>query len=229
MTTQASPREAAAAATVAAVEWLGQYLAAGSRYSAQLRRDAVADGLQLPALHRAATELGVQRIQAGRWSTWSLPAHAEAARDRRCPVCDEVKDREDFRRPPTAAYPVGRLLEVCSECTARRSCRTDRGVGSRVGSPVHVARQEDRVAGGAPDPAPAVALRVELVDARRSGLSFTDAWPSAMAAALAVSADREADDWRDVLLETHSAWRAAFEHTDAMAGHGALAILAEAA
>lgn len=50
-----------------------------------------------------------------------------------------------------------------------------------------------------------------------------------MATALDNSAERERDDWRDVLLETHSAWRASYERTDAMAGHGALALLAEAA
>lgn len=227
--TEAPPREAAVAATTAAAEWLADYLAAGPRYSAQLRRDAVADGLQLPALHRAASALGVARIQASRWSRWSLAEHAEATAERRCVVCDEVKDREDFRRPPTPAYPAGRMLEVCGPCTDRRSCRTDRGIGSVVGTPVHIKRQEDRVASGAPDPGPAVALRHELVAARRAGVSFEEAWASGLAAAREAARPKELESWESVLWQTRGAWASAFHREVALAGHGALSTLAEAA
>lgn len=264
------PREAAVEATAAAVAWLGQYLAAGPRYSAQLRRDAVADGLQLPALHRAATELAVVRTPASRWSTWGLPSTTDQTAERRCVICHEVLGLEQFRRPPTAGYPAGRLVPTCNECTAARSCRPEtsaavetetkrcstcgvrrpldmfsrstsrrdghecrcrscRAVARRGDTPALAEAQVDRAASFAPDSAPAIALRRELVDARRSGLSFSEAWPTCMATALDNSADRERADWQDVFLETSSAWRAGFERTDAMAGHGALAILAEAA
>jgi hypothetical protein len=102
-------------------------------------------------------------------------------------------------------------------------------VARRGDTPALAEAQVDRAASFAPDSAPAVALRVELVTARRSGLSFTEAWPTCMAAALAVSAEREADDWRDTFLETSSSWRAGFERTEAQAGHGCLAMLAAAA
>jgi hypothetical protein len=50
-----------------------------------------------------------------------------------------------------------------------------------------------------------------------------------VAHALGTAAPRERDDWRDVLLETHGAWRAGYNRHEALDHHQALAMLAEAA
>jgi hypothetical protein len=252
-----------------ATAWLERLLHDGPRPSGEVRRDAEQAGLSPYYLSLASDALAVQRLNRGRHSSWALPQHHKIIDhvEKRCDTCGEIRPSEDFRRPPSPTHPRGKVVPACSECTARRSRRTDKDAAqTKRCSACHVAQpldmfsraagrwdglypscrpcrnatrrggtaalaeaQVDRAASFAPDSAPAVALRVELVDARRAGQSFSEAWPSCMAAALAVSADREADDWRDVLLETHAAWRAAFERTDAMAGHGALATLAEAA
>jgi hypothetical protein len=225
--TEASPREATVAATAAAVEWLADYLHDGPRYSAALRRDAVADGLQLPALHRAAGVLDVRRIQASRWSRWSLAEHAEATAEKRCTVCHEVLDREAFRRPPTPAYPAGRMLPTCGPCTDRRSCRPDKRRPAE--SPALTEALLDRTASFAPDPGTARVLRHGLVAARRAGQSFEDAWDAAMAAALDTAGPREVESWEKALASTKGAWSSAYHREDALAGHAAVSTLAEAA
>lgn len=207
--TATSPRAAAAG------EWLASYLADGPRPSGQLHVDAEQAGISYYALYKGSDALAVKRINRGRWSTWVLPEHyVPDPVEKRCDVCGEVKGIEDFRRP--AARGRRRTMPACSACTALRSCRTDRP------------RPALAEASAAPDPRPAEVMREELVIARRCGQTFTEAWPAALAAALAAAATRtERDSWRGVFHETRAAWSAAYHREDA--GHQALAMLARAA
>ncbi len=61
--------------------------------------------------------------------------------------------------------------------------------------------------------APPVVLRERLAAARRDGVSFDEAWPLALAAAVnAVQWERE--EWIDALSGTIETWRAAWERRD---------------
>jgi hypothetical protein len=56
---------------------------------------------------------------------------------------------------------------------------------------------------------PAVLLADQLLAARRAGVSFMEAWPVSLAAAL--EATREREEWADVLGGMAPTWRAAFD------------------
>jgi hypothetical protein len=254
-TTQASPREAPAAATATA--WLAAYLHDGPRSSGQLHRDAEQVGLSRYYLYRASEALAVQRLNRGPRSTWALPQHfVPEPVEKRCDVCGEIRDAEDFRRPATPTHPRGRVVPACSKCTAARSRRTDKlktcrtcghrqaldqfrrfarkrdGLDPQCRSCWAVAYRQGDGAVTPPvpgDPVVAIRLREELVAARGAGQTYAEAWPTAMATAVGAAAPRERDDWRDALLETSSAWRAAYDREDALDHHQALAMLAAAA
>jgi hypothetical protein len=75
---------------------------------------------------------------------------------------------------------------------------------------------------------PASVLFARLADARRAGESFEDAWPLALAAALAVvPAKWERTEWRHVLGGMAETWRAAFERWPASSKERALSLLAD--
>lgn len=61
------------------------------------------------------------------------------------------------------------------------------------------------------EPAPAAKLILRLLDARRRGARFADAWPDALDEALAQLEGEELDDWREAFDATADAWRAAYE------------------
>jgi hypothetical protein len=70
----------------------------------------------------------------------------------------------------------------------------------------------------APDPAPAVLLREQLAEARAAGVTFEDAWPDALAAAVEGLPGRGRErDWIGVLAGLRSTWEAAFERRPAAA------------
>jgi hypothetical protein len=80
------------------------------------------------------------------------------------------------------------------------------------------------------DPAPAIRLREELAAARTVGVSFSEAWPAAVEVALGtVSAPKEHRSWETVIASTRDAWESAYDREDALAGHQAVGMLAEAA
>ncbi len=71
---------------------------------------------------------------------------------------------------------------------------------------------------------PSVVLRERLVAARRAGVSFEEAWPGALDAA--VDASRwERAEWLEVLSGTVEAWRAGWERQPATRPERALAML----
>jgi hypothetical protein len=71
---------------------------------------------------------------------------------------------------------------------------------------------------------PPVVLRDRLAAARRDGMSFDEAWPVALAAAVsAVQWERE--EWIDALSGTVEAWRAAWERRDASRTDRALLVI----
>lgn len=74
---------------------------------------------------------------------------------------------------------------------------------------------------------PAAVLAEQLAVARRRGESFEDAWPDALAAALAVAPVKsEREEWTGVLTGMVDRWRAAFERVPADRRERSLAILA---
>jgi len=71
-------------------------------------------------------------------------------------------------------------------------------------------------------------LVVQLAGARRKGAGFADAWPDALAAALASVRDaRECREWTTVLAEMVETWRAAFERRPAARRERALRAVAD--
>jgi hypothetical protein len=75
---------------------------------------------------------------------------------------------------------------------------------------------------------PAVFLRGQLADARRRGVSFTDAWPDALRAALASAPNKcDRDQWSDVLndVEMIATWRSAYTREPASAPEHAFVLL----
>jgi hypothetical protein len=62
----------------------------------------------------------------------------------------------------------------------------------------------------APDPAPAIRLRVELLAARTIGMSFTDAFAVAVLTATAGMRRWERDQWTEVFQWARPWWRAAY-------------------
>jgi hypothetical protein len=74
------------------------------------------------------------------------------------------------------------------------------------------------------DMKPPAVLRDRLATARCAGLSFDEAWPAALAAA--VGATRwEREEWHEVLSEMVETWRAAWERHDATRPESALLAL----
>lgn len=61
---------------------------------------------------------------------------------------------------------------------------------------------------------PPVVLRDRLAAARRSGVSFDEAWPVALAAAVTAT-QWEREEWRAILSGMVETWRAAWERRDA--------------
>jgi hypothetical protein len=75
---------------------------------------------------------------------------------------------------------------------------------------------------------PATVLVEQLAAARRRGESFADAWPDALAAALAAEPTRwERTEWRRVLGGMVETWREAFERVPASRHERALATVAQ--
>ena len=75
---------------------------------------------------------------------------------------------------------------------------------------------------------PATALVEKLGAARRESVTFEDAWPDALAAALAaVPAKWERNEWAHVLSGMASTWRDAFERRPAGRRERALATVAQ--
>lgn len=61
---------------------------------------------------------------------------------------------------------------------------------------------------------PAERLRVQLVEQRAAGISFDDAWPSAVTAALAGTTGVDRMTWVHAFASTQGAWASAwFRHT----------------
>lgn len=71
---------------------------------------------------------------------------------------------------------------------------------------------------------PPVVLRDRLAAARRGGVSFDEAWPVALAAAVN-AAQWEREEWRDTLSSMIETWRAAWERHDASRPERALLAL----
>jgi hypothetical protein len=63
----------------------------------------------------------------------------------------------------------------------------------------------------APDPRPAIALRIELERHRERGLTFRDAWPRARRIALDGLSEGEAASWSSVFRALKPMWRRAYE------------------
>jgi hypothetical protein len=73
---------------------------------------------------------------------------------------------------------------------------------------------------------PPAVLAARLLDARRVGASFCDAWPVALASALAVTYTRaERLSWSAVLGGMVSTWRSAFEREPASEPEAAMALI----
>jgi hypothetical protein len=64
------------------------------------------------------------------------------------------------------------------------------------------------------DMTPPEVLRERLATARRDGVSFDEAWPVALAAAVN-AAQWEREEWRDILSRMVKTWCAAWERRDA--------------
>jgi hypothetical protein len=171
-------------------------------------------------------------------------------------VCDECTEARSCRPETKAVTKAGTKAAAeagtkagtkrCSMCGVRQpldmfsraagrkdgrypSCRPCRAVARRGDTPALAEALLDKTASFAPDPGPAVALRRELVAARRAGVSFEEAWLSGLAAAREAARPREIESWENVLWQTRGAWASAFHREVALAGHGALSTLAEAA
>jgi hypothetical protein len=72
---------------------------------------------------------------------------------------------------------------------------------------------------------PPAVLAARLLDARRAGASFCDAWPSALAAALENLQAGERLSWSAVLGGMVSTWRSAFEREPASEPEAAMALI----
>jgi hypothetical protein len=70
---------------------------------------------------------------------------------------------------------------------------------------------------------PPVVLREQLATARRDGVSFDQAWPVALTAAVN-AAQWEHEEWQGILSGMVEAWRAAWERRDATRPEQALAV-----
>jgi hypothetical protein len=71
---------------------------------------------------------------------------------------------------------------------------------------------------------PPVVLRERLAAARRAGVSFEEAWPVALAAAVN-TAQWERKEWQDALTGTIEAWRAGWDRAAAARREEAFAAL----
>jgi hypothetical protein len=71
---------------------------------------------------------------------------------------------------------------------------------------------------------PPEALRERLATARRDGVSFDEAWPVALAAAMN-TAQWEREEWQDILPSMVETWRAAWERRDATGAERAVLAL----
>jgi hypothetical protein len=69
-------------------------------------------------------------------------------------------------------------------------------------------------------------LLERLASARRAGLTFDQAWPTALGEAVRVAHRRDREEWAEVLGSMSSSWRAAFERRPATGPELALAIIA---
>jgi len=75
---------------------------------------------------------------------------------------------------------------------------------------------------------PSSVLFSQLADARRAGESFEEAWPPALAAALAsVHTKAECREWSEALGGMVETWRRAFERQPASNHERALSLLAD--
>ena len=80
--------------------------------------------------------------------------------------------------------------------------------GDPLASGQHGGRRDEQVQPTiAPNPAPLVALRSELQRWRSQGVAFDVAWR--------IARDRAPTDWQAILDEHESAWRSAYDRTDA--------------
>jgi predicted nucleic acid-binding Zn ribbon protein len=75
-------------------------------------------------------------------------------------------------------------------------------------------------------PPPVIVLE-QLADARRAGVSFADAFPDAVAEALAVVAPDERAGWRDALHGSVEGWRRGWDRVPPTRAEGALLLVAE--
>ena len=71
------------------------------------------------------------------------------------------------------------------------------------------------------DMTPPEVLRERLATARQDGLSFDQAWPVALAAAVD-SVQWEREEWQDILSGMVETWRSAWERHDATGAESAL-------
>lgn len=73
---------------------------------------------------------------------------------------------------------------------------------------------------------PARVLVEQLAAARRRGLSFEDAFPAAVSAAVSVADRDERTQWRAALADLRESWQACWERRPPTKAENALAMLA---
>jgi hypothetical protein len=70
-------------------------------------------------------------------------------------------------------------------------------------------------------------MREQLAEARRSGVTWADAWPAALSVALAMPQSRVRSEWQRVLLELRPAWMRAYDRQAPQASEAAIVLLAQ--
>jgi hypothetical protein len=117
--------------------------------------------------------------------------------ERTCKECGATKPLTDF---PLAGHdnPRWRLYSC-------RPCAADRKRSYRNGS-----FEANRLIVHAPDPAPAIRLRLELQARREAGWHFDDAWSAALNTVLYDLGRKNRAEWSATLGDTRGAWESAY-------------------
>lgn len=127
---------------------------------------------------------------------------SDAETTRMCSKCGKEKPVSEFSR---LARGRNGLETECRTCRNRRR-RRSKAIADRPNGHEAINQAVEH----APDPQPAIRLRIELERLRDAGRPWRVAWPIAVGGALRDLPPGEAASWRRVFNETRGAWQGSY-------------------